>query len=500
MTRNPTEPGPPAPSDDSPVRRFRAVVARSGERLAVQGPAGAWTYRELDAVSDALAARVRATAGPGARIGLVHGHDIGLIAAVLAALKAGAAYLPLDLQQSPARLSAAVAAGGPDLLLADAAHAGAAGRLAEGRPVLTATDEGAPPPPFAPADTPGALARLRPPAGAGAAPQGLTGRDLLTRALRFADRLGLTAEDRVPLLAHGAADGPAPELLGALLTGASLHLVDPRATPRATLLGELVRHRATVLACTPDLLRLLLVQSAAGAPVPGPRAVLLDGEGFTARDAQHAARAFAGAELLGATGADGGPADPWRRSEPAEAEVLLRAHPTVRHAAVLAAPDAAPGHRLIGYLTSPGPQAAAPGELLRYLHSLLPEYAVPTRLVVLPRLPLDPAGRLDPARLPAPAAAEQDDSPRTARERRIAALWCEVLARPTATLRDHFFAAGGDSARVMHLLDRVRAEYGVDVPLPAFLADPTPATLARLVDGAPAPQHSHTTEEAGPCA
>ncbi|WP_441247699.1 AMP-binding protein [Kitasatospora sp. McL0602] len=505
MTRNPTDPGPPVPSEETPVRRFRAVVARSGDRLAVHGPTGSWTYRELDAVSDALATRLRAAAAPGARIALMYGPGIELVAAVLAVLKAGSAYLLLDPQQSPAQLSATVAATGPALVLADAAHAGAAERPADGRPVLAADDDGpAPPsrePSREPADSPDALACLRPPGGAGGAPQGRTNRDVLAQALRFADRLGLTPEDRVPLLTRAAFDGPAPELFGALLSGASLHVVNPRAAPQATMLGELVRHRATVLPCTPALLRLFLVQSAAGAPVPELRAVVLGGEEPTERDMAGVAQHFAGADLVNtfgseASGTESGPDE----GAPAEAEVLLRAHPTVRHAAVLADPDGPPGHRLIGYLTSPGPQAAAPEELLRYLHSLLPEYAVPTRLVVLPRLPLDPAGRLDRARLPAPVQAEHDGTPRTARERRLAALWCEVLDCRTATLRDHFFAGGGDSVRVMKLLERVRTEYGVAVPLPAFLTDPTLATLARLAAGPAAPQRPYTTEEAGSCA
>ncbi len=164
--------------------------------------------------------------------------------------------------------------------------------------------------------------------------------------------------------------------------------------------------------------------------------------------------------------------------------MLLRAHPTVRHAAVPADPQAPPGHRLVGYVTSPGPQGAAPEELLRYLRAALPEHAVPQRIVVLPRLPLDPSGRLDRSRLPAPRAAEPDGAPRTEQERRVTELWCEVLARDTAALPDEFFASGGDSARVMRLLQRVRAEYGVAVSVPAFLAAPTLGTLTRLVAAA----------------
>ncbi|SOB79499.1 AMP-binding protein [Streptomyces sp. 1331.2] len=484
----PTDAAPPAP-DETPVQRFRATAARFGDRLAVHGPSGQWTYRELDAASDELAARIRPMAGPGDRVALWCGHDIAAVAAVLAVLKTGAAYVPLDPQQPKAQ-PAVLAATAPTLLLTDAAHARAAERAAEGVPVLAIAGDGPGGdlggglrgPAFAAQDTAGAPARVRPDGGTESS------REVLAQALGFAGRLGLTAEDRVPLVARHALDGSVPELFAALLTGASLHVLNPYAAPPATLLGELARQRATVLHGTADLLRLFLVQLGAGAPVPGLRAVAVSGDGELPDVAGH----FPGAELVtvnvaqDAAGTAGG-----RRSEPAEAEVLLRAHPTVRHAAVLADPQAPPGHRLTGYVTSPGPQGAAPEELLRHLRAALPEYAVPQRIVVLPRLPLDPTGRLDRSRLPAPRAAEAaepGDAPRTEQERRVAELWCEVLARDTAALPDEFFASGGDSARVMRLLQRVRAEYGVAVSVPAFLAAPTLGTLTRLVAAAaPAP-------------
>lgn len=172
MTRNPTE------KTETPVRRFRAAVARFGDRPAVHGPSGTWTYRELDAASDALAARIRPVAGRGDRVALLYGHDIEVVAAVLAVLKAGAACLPLDPQQPKARLAATVTGADPVLVLADAAHGRAAERLAGGRPVLAVSGDGpAPGAPLEPDDSdPGdspdapALVLLTP--GSGGTPEG----------------------------------------------------------------------------------------------------------------------------------------------------------------------------------------------------------------------------------------------------------------------------------------------------------------------------------------
>ncbi len=72
-----------------------AVVA-GGERV---------TYAELDRRSSQLAARLRALGvGPEARVGVCLGRDADLITALLAILKAGAAYVPLDPAYPPERL------------------------------------------------------------------------------------------------------------------------------------------------------------------------------------------------------------------------------------------------------------------------------------------------------------------------------------------------------------------------------------------------------------
>jgi aryl carrier-like protein/non-ribosomal peptide synthetase component E (peptide arylation enzyme) len=281
----------------------------------------------------------------------------------------------------------------------------------------------------------------------------------------------------MPIIARSAFDISAPDLFGALLTGASLHVINPYQSPPSTILGDLAAHQATVLHCTSTLLRLFLAQLESGAPAPEPRAIVVRGEELTDADAASLAHHFPGAELINEFGQDD-----YRGAEPAEAEVLLRAHPTVRHAAVVADLDRPPGHRLTGYVTSPGPQGAEPRELLSYLHRALPDYAVPAQIVVLSRLLVGSDGRLDLSRLPTPplpdAEAEPDNTPQ---ESQLVALWREVLGRKTAHREDHFFACGGDSARVMHLLDQIKTQQGVAVSMPAFLADPTLATLLKLV-------------------
>lgn len=84
---------------------FAASAHRSPGALALVEPGhGALSYGELDALSDRLRDRLVAQGvGPGDRVGLFMRKSIDTVAALLAVLKTGAAYVPVDAGAPPAR-------------------------------------------------------------------------------------------------------------------------------------------------------------------------------------------------------------------------------------------------------------------------------------------------------------------------------------------------------------------------------------------------------------
>jgi O-succinylbenzoic acid--CoA ligase len=76
---------------------------------------------------------------------------------------------------------------------------------------------------------------------------------------------------------------------------------------------------------------------------------------------------------------------------PAEVEAALLAHPRVREAAVLPAPDAQWGQIGVAYIVTDVPE----GELRSFLRERLARYKLPARFVVLPELPRNAAGKVD---------------------------------------------------------------------------------------------------------
>ncbi|MEW5926454.1 MAG: amino acid adenylation domain-containing protein [Gemmatimonadota bacterium] len=175
------------------------------------------------------------------------------------------------------------------------------------------------------------------------------------------------------------------------------------------------------------------------------------------------------------------------RIEPGEIEAVLLRHPGVRAAAVAAREDAGGHARLVGYVVPAAGSAPDAAGLRVYLLERLPEYMVPGAWVLLDALPLTPNGKTDLGALPAPDATASDDgytAPRTPAEEILAGIWAGVLRAERVGVHDNFFALGGHSLLATRVVSRIRAAFGVEVPLRAVFEAPDLAALAERVDAA----------------
>ncbi|MBV9788033.1 MAG: amino acid adenylation domain-containing protein, partial [Chloroflexi bacterium] len=133
--------------------------------------------------------------------------------------------------------------------------------------------------------------------------------------------------------------------------------------------------------------------------------------------------------------------------------------------------------------TGEGPGVRATAEGLRaFLAAHLPEYMVPSAVMVLDTLPLLPNGKIDRKALPAPEiieeAAQEFVAPRTPTEELIASVWAHVLGRERIGIHDNFFTLGGHSLLATQVVSRLRQVLNVDLPLRALFEAPTVAGLA----------------------
>jgi len=174
------------------------------------------------------------------------------------------------------------------------------------------------------------------------------------------------------------------------------------------------------------------------------------------------------------------------RIELGEIEAALLLHPQVLEAVVLARQDGGGDRRLVAYLTG----GVDPGDLRAHLREGLPEYMVPSAFVVLERMPLTPTGKIDRRALPAPEEVKTEGesgeaafaAPRTRTEKRLAEAWREVLRLERVGVNDNFFDLGGHSLLVTQLASRIRAGFGIELPMAAVFESPTLAALAAKIE------------------
>ncbi|WP_240468137.1 non-ribosomal peptide synthetase [Streptomyces dangxiongensis] len=269
-----SSPHPTAPLADNPTTLdetggrsdtipglFAGQVARTPDAVAVTGPGGVrLTYRELDERSDRLARVVAGHgAGPECLVAVALPRGAELIVAVLAVLKAGAAYLPLEPTHPAERLAHTLRDARPALLLtttdtrlpAPAADHPGPLRIDLDTDAVDAAPATAPPPVLTP-DHPAYVIYT---SGSTGRPKGVVvPHRNVVRLLDRTDRWFRFGPDDVWTLFHSIAfDFTVWELWGALLYGGRLVVV-PHGVARSpdAFLDLLAAERVTVLNQTPS--------------------------------------------------------------------------------------------------------------------------------------------------------------------------------------------------------------------------------------------------------
>ncbi|HKH49972.1 MAG TPA: amino acid adenylation domain-containing protein, partial [Thermoanaerobaculia bacterium] len=176
------------------------------------------------------------------------------------------------------------------------------------------------------------------------------------------------------------------------------------------------------------------------------------------------------------------------RVEPSEVEAALLAYPAVGGAVVGAREDAAGGKRLVAWIVPADGGAPTTGELRELLRERLPEVMIPAAFVVLDAFPLTQRGKVDWNALPSPDQTIEPEAGEGGREslapaeELMAGIWADVLGREGLRRGDDFFQHGGHSLLATRVVARVRAAFGVDLPVRRLFEHPTVAGLTAEVN------------------
>ena len=163
------------------------------------------------------------------------------------------------------------------------------------------------------------------------------------------------------------------------------------------------------------------------------------------------------------------------RVEISEIEQKLSGLRDVREAVVLVERDERGDHLLTAFVVIAKGSELTADALRQYLLAELPQYMVPSGIVLIDSLPLTPGGKIDRRALAAHEAngAERRGSfvaPRTPIDQELANIWAEVLGINEIGLQDRFLEAGGTSLCATQVAARVMRQLGVDLTVSEILA------------------------------
>ncbi|MGA6186334.1 non-ribosomal peptide synthase/polyketide synthase [Nocardia iowensis] len=171
-----------------------------------------------------------------------------------------------------------------------------------------------------------------------------------------------------------------------------------------------------------------------------------------------------------------------QRIELGEIETALLAQPSVNQAVALVRPSAL-GDQLVAYVVATPGHSIEQAELLTAVAETLPAYMVPTAIVALDALPLNPSGKLDRKALPEPTfTAREFRAPATPVEEIVAEVFGEVLGLNRVGADDDFFALGGNSLIATQLVARLGAAVDAKVPVRTLFETPTVQSLAAAIE------------------
>ncbi|MFJ3090093.1 amino acid adenylation domain-containing protein [Streptomyces sp. NPDC086838] len=173
------------------------------------------------------------------------------------------------------------------------------------------------------------------------------------------------------------------------------------------------------------------------------------------------------------------------RVELGEIEHTVSTHEAVAQVKAVTADDPSGGLRVVTYVVPAAGRALTADSVRAHAAGRLPDYMVPSAVVVLDAFPLTSNGKVDTARLalldhPLPDRPV-GAPPGTPREAALCDLVAEVLGISAVGADQDFFALGGHSLSALRLAERVNTVLGLGATVADVFRARTVQALARLL-------------------
>ncbi|SBS30210.1 Dimodular nonribosomal peptide synthase [Marinomonas spartinae] len=171
------------------------------------------------------------------------------------------------------------------------------------------------------------------------------------------------------------------------------------------------------------------------------------------------------------------------RIETGDIETSLLSCREVQQAVVVAQASNTDEMQLVAYII-PVDETLDSQTIRSQLIASLPDYMVPNYYVMLKEMPLTPNGKINRKALPKPNWTDSSHyvAPRNKTEAALATLWEDVLGVRRVGIHDNFFAIGGDSISATKMINLVKKQLLIEIPLGVLFKTSTISDLAEMLD------------------
>lgn len=170
------------------------------------------------------------------------------------------------------------------------------------------------------------------------------------------------------------------------------------------------------------------------------------------------------------------------RIDPIEIEEALCREHSISQARVISRGQSAEEKVLVAYIVSSDSDLEE-SDAKSFLQGFLPSHLIPSRIVLVEKLPVTENGKIDDRSLIAletydAPPQESERAPKGETEMRMAAIWQKVLSQETVPANRSFFDLGGHSLQALKLFNQIDQEFGKKLPLSTLFEAPTVEQLA----------------------
>ncbi len=175
------------------------------------------------------------------------------------------------------------------------------------------------------------------------------------------------------------------------------------------------------------------------------------------------------------------------RIEPGEIESVIAKYEGVKENVVITRVDGQGEKILVAYYVTDKNQGLNETELRQYLKEKLPDYMVPSAIVVMDKLPVTANNKVDRKALPEPelfstSISKEYLEPKTVTEKKLAAIWSTILKIEKIGILDDFFEIGGHSMIAVTMIIKIEKEFGIRLPLAILFEQSNIQKLSKVID------------------